>query len=332
VSEPEPRISAVVCSHNRAAAARDALDSLAAQTLDPHAYEVLAVDSGSTDGTADLFTVMARAAPNLRALHEPRPGSARARNRGWRAARGVYVAYLDDDAVAAPDWLERMLDAFEQTTPRPGCVGGRVAPIWEASRPPWLSDRLALALSLLDWSDQPGWLPPERWIVGCNMAMPRRALEWIGGFHEALGRGPGSLLSHDESLQRAQLDEIGERCWYDPRILVWHRISAARLTRSWFLRRTFWNGVSTARMEQLLHPSPPGHRRRLGVRALRRLLAQPRLWGDLACVGVDPSRLDPACVLVGRLGYALGLLFDHPAPDLRGEAGGVPHPLRGPAD
>ena len=89
------RISAVICTHNRASFLRSALRSLMAQTLDPSAYEILIVDNASTDDTRSVVDGERHAQPLVRYVHEGTVGVSRARNAGWRNARAALVAYLD---------------------------------------------------------------------------------------------------------------------------------------------------------------------------------------------------------------------------------------------
>lgn len=72
--------------------------------------EVIVVDEGSTDGTAEGLRGLAH--PELRVIHNERPlGQAAARNRGIEAARGEWLAFLDDDDLWAPRKLRRQIDA-----------------------------------------------------------------------------------------------------------------------------------------------------------------------------------------------------------------------------
>ena len=140
------------------------------------------------------------------------------------------------------------------------------------------------------------------------MAFPRDLLRAVGGFHEALGRRGHSLLSMEEVLVREQLKSAGHTCLYEPRALVHHRIPAERLARSWFIRRTFWNGVSTARVQHARQPRSRWRRWRRAGRTAAGLAVRPGAWAGLAAGGRDPERFTHACRAVGRLGYALGLI------------------------
>ena len=91
-------ISVVIPVYNRGVAVYATLDSVLNQTLTP--LEILVVDDGSTDGSADL--IEARYGNKVRVIRQPNGGVARARNRGWREARGEWIAFLDhDDAFRA---------------------------------------------------------------------------------------------------------------------------------------------------------------------------------------------------------------------------------------
>jgi glycosyltransferase involved in cell wall biosynthesis len=115
-----PRISVIIPAWNEAVRVERLLQALAAQTLDSSLFEVIVIDNGSTDGTADA----ARKVP-VTVLEEPQPGSYRARNAGLAQVRGEYVAFTDADCTPAPDWLERALAAAE-ADPEAGLFGGRI--------------------------------------------------------------------------------------------------------------------------------------------------------------------------------------------------------------
>lgn len=306
--DKRPRISVVICTLNRADLLRTALESVAAQDLPSEAFETIVVDNGSNDGTRAVAEGFA--ALSVRYLLEPVLGLCQARNAGWRSARGEFVAYLDDDAIAEPSWLAQILATFEQTLPEPGCVGGRVDPLFEAPRPSWLSDEIALSLTIVDWPNGPHPITDLRqeWLVGANLAFPRRVLEQVGGFHPGLDRAGNSLLSSgDVYLQRLILD-AGYPCYYQPAARVRHLVPASRLERSWFVRRYYWQGVSDAVME-ILHERPSRAARLRG--ALRRaagLLASPRQLVLLLAPTRNPRLFTQKCWALISLGHAVGLL------------------------
>src|ERR1700760_3891563 len=107
-------ITVCVCTRDRPGYLRNCLEGLRNQTAPADAFEIVVVDSASTgDVPAQLAHIVAGHG-NARLLREERPGLSRARNAGAQAAYGGYIAYIDDDAIPAPDWIECILAALAE--------------------------------------------------------------------------------------------------------------------------------------------------------------------------------------------------------------------------
>lgn len=239
------RVSAVVCTYNRLDCLRKAIQSLVAQTLPKDQYEIIIVDNGSTDNTKQVVLQDYSYVPNLRYLYEPIIGVSMARNTGWRKAKGEIVAQLDDDMVADTEWLKMILRVFDDVQPTPVCVGGKVKPLWEISKPDWLPQSLWGYLSLLDMGDEPHWCDcPREWLVGCNIAYARKFLVEAGGFNVRLGRKGLSLAGAGEEVELfRKIKQRGEKLYYEPRAIAYHFIPKERLRKRWFIRRLYHEGV-----------------------------------------------------------------------------------------
>lgn len=295
-------ISAVVATRNRAAYLSKALRSLAEQSLDPASCEIIVVDNGSQDETEQVVAAFSTL-PNLVYLYEPIPGVSRARNLGWRAARGAYVAFLDDDALACRDWLALYLEAFKTFGPGVGSIGGRVELLWEAPRPGWLSNEKLGILSVYRYADRPLVLNEDQWLSICNLAYPRQVLQSVGGLREDLGRRGDLLLSSAEYDLKRLLDGRGLPSVYHPDIVVWHRLSPGRLTKSWFRRHAYWHGFSEAIM---LSTAAPCARSRLKASLAKLGWALPRLLAGLA--SLEPAaRFKREYQVIQSLGFLSGL-------------------------
>jgi glycosyltransferase involved in cell wall biosynthesis len=304
----EPLISVVICTRDRADLLRRAIASVLGQDAPPPTCEILVVDNGSSDHTVEVVRGFA-ANSCVRLLQEPEAGISVARNTGWRAARGRYVAYLDDDVIALPGWLRAVRDGLEMAAP--GIVGGRVTPIWEGDPPPWLSNAVATALAIIDWGDASHPIQDLRreWLVSANFAMPRALLEEIGGFHPALGRiGNARRFTNEDILLQREIMRRGHRCLYHPPMAVRHWVPTTRLTKGWLSRRFYWQGVGDAVMEMI--EDPPTVRERL-ARALGRagrLLLSPRKIRSLLLAADQPAAVTRRCLALHELGYVAGLL------------------------
>lgn len=120
-----PEISVVVPTFNRAELLGQVVSCLEKQTLPPEQFEVIFVDDGSSDNTPEVLARLAAASSlEFRTIRTANQGAAKARNVGWQAAAAPFVAFLDDDCVAARGWLEAGL-AMLRSDGRLGVVQGR---------------------------------------------------------------------------------------------------------------------------------------------------------------------------------------------------------------
>jgi glycosyltransferase involved in cell wall biosynthesis len=258
-TQAEPRLTVCLCTHNRPAYVRDCLAGLRKQTVGSERFGVLVVDSGSPAAAgAELVDIVA-AHPGGRLVVLDQPGVSLARNIGACAAGGDYIAYIDDDAVPAADWVECIIAAIQQAPSPPAVIGGRILPVWEAPLPSWWPASLRGVLSIIETEgrgeyrspDLPATLEP----YGANVTIRVPVLLAAGGFGTKVGRR-GDILLSDEEVQLAwRLQDAGHSAHYDSRIVVYHHIQRVRLTPAWLLSRLYWQGVSTVISRRLLgHP------------------------------------------------------------------------------
>lgn len=273
-----PDITVVVCTYNRYDVLPEALASLASQTGASGALEILVVDNSSDHAAQEGFWSSHAMPSNGRLLIEGVPGLSRARNVGLREARGPIVAYMDDDAVAVPEWCSSLVSAFAEL-PDAGIIGGPVEPIWPGDAPAWLHKWQRGFLTIVDHGTRRRVLQQNEWLAGTNIAFRKVPLTKIGGFNEALGRIGLSLLSNEELAVATKLKELGYLSYFEPDARVLHRVHGDRATQQWLRRRVCWQVISdlltaTPKMEgdicwkklaEYLRPLPPEMR---GVRGL----------------------------------------------------------------
>lgn len=244
----KPKISVAICTYNRAERLVLALDGISRQSLPRKYFEIIVVDNASTDNTKVTCTRYQKDLPNLRYIYEPVQGLSKARNTAMQSSHGQYIAYLDDDAIPCSDWLETILETFENLKPKPVCVGGPIYPLWESPKPDWIGKDLEYLFSLLDFSDKPHWLKLPKYPFGANMAFQRDILSQAGGFAQELGRlGSQHLLSGEEyRLYRILIEHGLGLLYYHPQASVEHCISPQRINLQWMLERSYWQGRSIA--------------------------------------------------------------------------------------
>ncbi|NEQ98583.1 MAG: glycosyltransferase family 2 protein [Cyanothece sp. SIO2G6] len=297
----DPQISAIICTHNRDNYLGAAIDSLLEQDF-PGVYEVIVVDNASTDHTQAVTQARLPHAC-LRYVYEPMVGLSVARNRGAAEAVAPILAYLDDDAEATPHWLRSLYHAY-QTHEQVAIAGGRVSLIWPdgTTHPNWISDQLAGNLGLYNLGDRfqfidsPGLTPR-----GLNYSLRREFLDQIGGFDVNLGRVGKRLLSNEELHMTQQALQTGWQVAYVPDALVAHNVAPERLNPSWFLNRSWWQGISEAYREELSHEQ--GWRQ--FIRGSERLLRG--LYKALKHARDPAQRFDNFAYAYGQLGYLLSV-------------------------
>jgi len=241
-------LSVVVCTYNRPNLLREALTSLAKQTLLSDQFEVLVVDNNSPDDSAAIAAGFCASVGNFRYIWEEQQGLSCARNRGLREAVGRYIAYMDDDAKAAVDWCEKIVNAFEKVQPEPVAVGGKILPWYEVSPPQWFSDDFEIRTR----GEQSRFLAEDNGrdgFSGSNMAFPRDLLLSFGGFSLDFGMLGDHLRMGEETELFRRLWDRHPLFWYDPDIYVWHFVPENKLSINYRVKRSFSCGQAAALMD-----------------------------------------------------------------------------------
>jgi glycosyltransferase involved in cell wall biosynthesis len=224
------------------------LQSLVVQTLDRSLFEIIVVDNGSHDDTPKVVRRLESDFPDvgLKLVLESKQGLAHARNAGVHAASGAYVAFIDDDAVAAPDWLATALHAMDTVVPSPTVVGGPIAPLYDGPKPGWFRDEYELR----SWGAASRFLRDDESFSGSNMVFDRSALQQHGGFPVHLGMtGEYVSVGEETSLLRKMRQAAGfdARLFYVPTSVVYHSVPSGKMTVTHQLGRILMSGYVGAR-------------------------------------------------------------------------------------
>jgi glycosyltransferase involved in cell wall biosynthesis len=217
-------LSVIVCTHNRARLLADCLESLIDQSLDPGEYEIVVVNDGSTDDTAQVVqAIRADSAVQIQYIERPHSGVNATRNAGIRSAVGLVISFCDDDQLAPHDYLAGVLAVMTADDSLSG-IGGPVM------------DYGASGVHLCDecsWSSDQTSEEPHlvSGLLGGNMAIRRAVFDSVGLFDEGLS-GYGD---ETEWFNRAS----GLRLEMRPELWLWHR-------RDWI----GWWGITTMAFEQ----------------------------------------------------------------------------------
>lgn len=262
--ESTPSFTVVLCTRDRATALGAALESIARVAYPHRDFELVLVDNGSRDATAEVASRFARRAPfAVRCVLEPEPGLSAARNRGIREARGRFLFFTDDDQLVDPNVLTEHRRVAEQLGAR--VVQGKIELCFPGGRPGWLSGPLGHMLG--ETADAPEG-PVACDLYGGNMVLCRALFDHMPAFRHDLGKGAAGW-AEDVELSR-RLRARGERIVYAPRARVFHVIGAERTTPGYFRRAALQKGYSDGLMSE---PRLALAARTLGSAAARGVLA-----------------------------------------------------------
>ena len=243
-----PAASVIVCAYTEArwVDLGAAVQSARRQTVPP-AEVVLVVDHNALllERARDALGEGVRCVANA-----GRRGLSGARNSGIAVARGEVVAFLDDDAVAEPDWLERLLAGYGD--PRVLAVGGSVLPRWAGGRPPAFPPEFDWVVGCT-YRGMPETAEPVRNVIGANMSFRRDVLDAVGGFDEGIGRVGTVPVGCEETelCLRARRRFPDGIVLYEPAAAVHHHVSADRASWRYFAARCYAEGQSKAQVCRL---------------------------------------------------------------------------------
>ncbi len=255
-------ISTVICAYTekRWSALAAAIASVQQQTLPPQEI-ILVIDHNPA--------LLHQAQENLTGIsiieNSRDKGLSGARNSGWLHAQSEIIAFLDDDAVAEPDWLENLAASY--VNPSVAGVGGKIVPLWEGDSPFWFPEEFhwVIGCTYRGMAVKKGCL---RNVIGANMSIRRAILEALGGFRKSFGCNKNTTTSRnllkwfnhyagDEETEfciRASQQIPGSVWLYAARAIVQHRVSVERTRWKYFLWRCYDEGLGKASLVTLHAP------------------------------------------------------------------------------
>jgi glucosyl-dolichyl phosphate glucuronosyltransferase len=235
-------VSVVVCTHRlqRWPWLLECLSSLERQTLQP--LEVIVVVDGSREIRERLNE---RNGPEitLSTLHPS--GLSAARNLGLTHASGTFVAFLDDDATAAEQWLQTLRAILQDETV--AGVGGVSLPRWEGKRPRWMPEELLWTLGC-SYRGMPATQSDVRNVYGGSACFRRDIFTKFGGFNAQLGRTAVGLAGCEETelCLRVRRQSRDLRFVHEPAAVIFHRVPRQRQRPTYVLARCLGEGRSKA--------------------------------------------------------------------------------------
>lgn len=261
------------------------------------------------DHNPHLYQRARRELPEVIVIENSEPrGASGARNSGVHASRGDLVAFLDDDAVASIDWLERSLPHF--ISPRVVGVGGRITPLWESHTPEWFPDEFLWAVGAT-YRGMPLASSPIRNVWAGNMVVRRAAFDKAVGFRADFGKKGDreDFQAEDTDFCLRVAHAWPEGVWmYEPLAHAAHKVPVRRSSWRFLVMRCFHEGRNKVLLSALVGSDGMTRERHHAMRTLPRGVVRglaETLRGDVN------GLLRSATIVIGLGAAALGVIAGH---------------------
>lgn len=234
----KPDISIVICTYNRAQYLPEALDSLQKQTVESSRFEVIIVNNNSTDNTDEVCQQYMASYPNfpIKYVNEDHQGASFARNTGAALARGEYLCFMDDDAIANVNYVDTILQFFHNY-PDAGGLGGRIIPRYIPAEPVWMSHFVSSLVGNFNYSKEIIVFSENKYPLESNMIIRKKDFDAVNGFNTALPGVKGTLRIGGEGKEFFfKLKALGRKIYYHPLVIVEHIVETKKLTPEYMYR------------------------------------------------------------------------------------------------
>ena len=219
-------VSVVVPAYDAASTIKDCLSSLSTQNAVNGSFEIIVVDDGSSDRSAEFA-----AAFGVRVIRQANAGAAAARNTGLNAALADWVAFIDADCVASRGWIKTLARAAHAAEPDVNCIAGKTLG-FDSTTP---AARFVDLVGSLDASRHLSH-PRFPFAPSGNVMYRRTILTAVGGYDPR-------YRSYEACDLHQRLAPLGGRSIYEPAALVFHR-HRATWRQYWRQQRSYGGGLA----------------------------------------------------------------------------------------
>jgi len=249
------RFSVVICTYSleRLPDFIEAIESIKKQTY-PFIEIVIVVD-----GNKELYDTILNQFPDIKTkpvtnnyvqgssiihLNDKNVGLSKSRNVGAEIATGDVVVFIDDDAVADPDWIARLANLYIHDNAV--AAGGKLIPLWLNGVSTFIPEEFWWLIGA-NPKGSPEKIVEVRNTYGSNISFSREVFLEVGGFNTEFGfnAGKGAVMQGEEADLCNRIKKFtGASVWYNPDAIVHHKVFKSRVVLKTLFRRAFWQGYS----------------------------------------------------------------------------------------
>ncbi len=224
------KLSVIICTYNREKYLPLAIEALLKQKcINLSDFEIIIVNNNSTDNTENIALSEQKKSKEINIIYvtEQKQGLSNARNKGIEVANGTLLAFLDDDAFACENYIQRVFDFFEKYKDAKA-VGGRILLHFEVQKPDWYTNYLGSLLGYFNPWNELRVFNKKQYPRGSNMVYKRELFDKYGGFNPELGRKGESMLGSEEKEMFQRIYSGNEKIYYYPDAIIEHIVPVER--------------------------------------------------------------------------------------------------------
>lgn len=234
------KISVIIATFNRGNIIAECLTSLKKQTIGNEYFNIIVVDNNSTDNTQEILAPFLSDWPQLKIIEEYKQGAGHARNAALDIVTTEWVACLDSDGKAHPNWIATILDTIRED--KFDAFGGPYY-AWHFFGPPprWFPPDFGVYEAQQNY----GPLQGDSYIPGGNCAFRLAAAKAVNGFPTDIGgMAGGKCLYGEETMMFNRMKATGFRLGYVPTMKIDHCVLPYKYSFSWQTRSFLARGES----------------------------------------------------------------------------------------
>jgi glycosyltransferase involved in cell wall biosynthesis len=244
--EDSPKISIIISTYNRVDKLVAVLQRLCDQrNIENFRFEVIVVDNNSTDNTMQAVQDYSEKS-KVFYYNEPQQGLGYVRNAGFSLSNGKYIAYLDDDALPNPNWVQAIAELIDEY--HPDCICGPIFPYYTSESPAWFKDEYEIR----SHGDRIKWLDVGKEGSGSNMIWKREVLEDLGRVNVKLGMSGEYIGGGEDTDLFFRYWQLPKRkgILYSPNLEVKHWVPPYKFNPKYWLKRQYAAGVAASEIRK----------------------------------------------------------------------------------
>ncbi len=254
-------LTVAIPTYNGETRLNDVLERLRSQVgTETFSWEVIVVDNNSSDRTAAVVRDYQKTWPSaypLRYCFAPEQGAAFARQRAVEKAQGELIGFLDDDNLPEPDWVAAAYQ-FGQTHPEVGAFGSQIHGLFYEKKPeeklPENFKRIACFLAIVERGNSPKRYDPQHKILPPGAGLVVRKQVWLESVPKRLvlnHTGKEAGLASEDLEVLLHIQKAGWEIWYNPAMVVYHKIPNKRLEPDYLKLLVRCVGLSRHRLRMM---------------------------------------------------------------------------------